>query len=347
MSHNALFSYPEPNPDELRKTHEEQRIEGSHDASLSFTLRKPLAMSVAMPSAFAPTSRGVPEPLAAFGLKPSLQGPRLGVSCHALEWEVDPLEWLRWLCAKSGWKVALATAHSSPGGPRYEIAALRDMGGKVVVRRTIAVRSGTRLVRCDASATLPLWSVWHDALWFALDSFRLGRPGRGTVEELVVRGGHLLGFAMPGSWDARGDGGANGMLWALQPIRDVQRGAALQIRAFPQDKARPADERRSIMLNDISNAGARLGAALQAERADFASLVPGWVGQWQAAAQTEEGDGVVVLAQRECDGVALDYLLTAPAAGTDHVDWMRATRALDLVIATSQLRPPAAAPGRS
>jgi hypothetical protein len=132
------------------------------------------------------------------------------------------------------------------------------------------------------------------------------------------------------------------MLWALQPIRGVQRGVALQIRAFRQDKARPEDERRSIMLNDISSAGARLGAALQAERADFASLVPGWVGQWQAAAQTEEGDGVVVLAQRECEGVALDYLLTAPAAGTDHVDWKRATRALDLVIATSQQRPPAA-----
>lgn len=43
-------------------------------------------------------------------------------------------------------------------------------------------------------------------------------------------------------------------------------------------------------------------------------------------------------AQREDDGLAVDYLMMAPAAGTEHIDWMRATRALDVAIATTDLR---------
>ncbi|MBV1859013.1 MAG: hypothetical protein KUG77_11430 [Nannocystaceae bacterium] len=39
----------------------------------------------------------------------------------------------------------------------------------------------------------------------------------------------------------------------------------------------------------------------------------------------------VVLVPREDAGVALDYVLTAPAAGIEHVGW---TRALDVVIST-------------
>ena len=38
--------------------------------------------------------------------------------------------------------------------------------------------------------------------------------------------------------------------------------------------------------------------------------------------------------------VAMDYVLVAPAAGTEHLDWMRATRALDVAISTSDPRAP-------
>lgn len=40
------------------------------------------------------------------------------------------------------------------------------------------------------------------------------------------------------------------------------------------------------------------------------------------------------------DEAAVDYLLLAPAAGTEHVGWVRATRALDVASSTSQIRPP-------
>ena len=338
MSQDALFFHPDPDPGELRRTHELQRIEVVHDPDLSFGLFKPLGMTVATPAAFEATARGAPEPLAAFGLRPNLQGPRLGVSGQILEWEVDPLEWLRWLATKSGWRVALAKTHPGKGGPRYELAALRERDGEVVVRRTMAVRSGPRLVRCDASAPHPLWAQWHDALWFSLRSFYLGRPSRGPVEELVVRGGPLLGFAIPGSWDARGEGGDHGMHWALQPVRDVQRGAALQVHAAPLADVPLPDQRRAAVWQTLAATGATVGSARAVERPDFASLVPGWVGQWQAAVRSPEVSSVVVLVQREDEGVALDYVLSAPAAGTDHIDWMRATRGLDVVLATSQPR---------
>ena len=53
---------------------------------------------------------------------------------------------------------------------------------------------------------MEVWADWHDALWWALDGFHLGRSAPGTIEEMLVHDGPLLGFAVPGSWDARGRG---------------------------------------------------------------------------------------------------------------------------------------------
>lgn len=339
MSQDALFTHPKPNPEQVAKTHETRRIEVAHDPALSFGVPVPQGMATAVPTTHVPQEHGRPEPLAMFGftVDPAApDAPRLLVCAQTLEWEVDPLEWLRWLWAKDGWLVGLAQTHPGPGGPRYEIAALKTIRGEVVVRRSMAIRSGPRLVRCDASAPMKVWAQWHDTLWWALDGFHLGRVAPGTIEAMVVHDGPLLGFAIPGSWDARSRGtDAEGMAWALQPARDVQRGAALKVHAQRLDGAPSAELRRASLWREVQGAGTSMGGVLSATRAEFAELVPGWVGQWQAAVQMPKGDGVVVLVQREDAGVALDYVLTAPAAGTEHVDWMRATRALDVVIATS------------
>lgn len=336
---NALFRHPKVAPEDVAKTHEVRRVEVIHDPSASFGLPVLAAMSTAMPTAGVPHRCFQPEPLALFALPPKLEGPRLHVSVQHLEWEVDPLEWLRWLAVNDGWRVAMVRTHPSPFGPRYELGTLREVGGVAVVRRTMAMRSGTRLVRCDASTPLPMWSQWHDALWWSLEGFLLGQVSAGTVEELVVHEGPLAGFGLPGSWEARlrvsEDGGA---VWMARILRDAQRGAALKVKAQRLDCAPSAEQRRAALWREIREAGARLGAELEAERAEFASLVPGWVGQWQAGQRGERGDGVVVLVQRESQGVAIDYILAAPAAGTEHLDWMRATRALDVAIATTDLR---------
>ena len=347
MSQDALFTHPKPNPKRVAKTHEIRRIEVAHDSGLSFGLPVLQGMATAVPTTHVPHEHGRPEPLALFGFAAdpgAPQSPRLLVCAQTLEWEVDPLEWLRWLWIKEGWIVGLAQTHPGPGGPRYELAALKTIDGTVMVRRTIAIRSGPRLVRCDASAPMEVWGQWHDALWWSLDGFHLGRVVPGSIESLVVREGPLLGFAIPGSWDARGHGSdEEGMAWALQPVRDVQRGAAIKVHAQRLDGAPLAELRRASLWREMRDSGAAMGAVLTAKREDFVRFVPGWLGQWQAAVAMSKGDGVVVLVQREDAGVALDYVLTAPAAGTDHVDWMRATRALDVVISTSLPMPSRAA----
>ncbi len=340
-SEPVLFMHPEAAPDALAKTHELRRVEVSHDPGLSFEVLSPLAMATAMPKGFVPEGRERPMPMALFGLPPTLEGPRLLVCAQTLPWEVDPLEWLRWLWARAGWRVAIAKTHPRPGGPRYEIGALREVDGAVEVRRTMAVRSGPRLVRCDASAPLSVWPQWHDALWHALDGFALGQVQRKPVEALVVREGPLLGFALPGSWDARSTGSEeDGVVWAAQPARGVERGAMMMVHARRLDGAPAAEARRASLWQEVRASEVRVGAVVEVPRVEFADLVPGWLGQWHAGAQTPTGDGVVVLVQREVQGVALDYVMTAPAAGTEHVDWMRATRALDVAIATSDARPP-------
>ncbi|MGH1348446.1 MAG: hypothetical protein ACRBN8_43240 [Nannocystales bacterium] len=343
MNDDVLFRHPEPSPDALALSHELQCIEIDFDPGASFAVPVPRSMATARPTRHIPERGGRPMPIAVFGEPPSLEGPRLLVSSQTLPWEVDPLEWLRWMWMNEGWRIAWTKRHPGPNGPRYEVGALREKEGRVAVRRTMAVRSGARLMRCDASAPLPLWPGHHDALWHAINGFQLGQQTRGTIESLVVREGPLLGFAVPGSWDARGEGDETRMEWAVFLDSDAQRGAALKMHAQPLDRAPDAGLRRASLWRELKAGGVPLGAVLTAERAEFAKAVPGWIGQWQAAIGGEGRDGVVVLVQREDEGIALDVLLVAPAAGTEHVDWMRATRALDVVISTTQLRPPSVA----
>jgi len=338
MNDEVLFRHPDA--DALAHSHELRCIEIDFDPGASFAVPVPRSMVTARPTRHIPEKQGQPMPLAVFGEPPTLEGPRLQVSSQTLRWEVDPLEWLRWLWTHHGWQIAWTQRHPGPHGPRYEVGALRETQGHIEVRRTMAIRSGARLMRCDASAPLPLWSRHHDALWHAIDGFQLGQQARGTVESLVAHQGPLLRFAVPGSWDARGQGDETRMAWAAHVASDPQRGAALKIHAQQLGGAPGASERRASLWRELRASGVPVGAMLTAERSEFAEAVPGWLGQWQAALGDDGRDGVIVLVQREDEGVALDALLMAPAAGTEHVDWMRATRALDVVIATSQLRAP-------
>ena len=331
----ALFHHPEPDLDALTHSHEVRCIETTFDPGATFVVPVPRAMVTARPSRHVPEAPGRPMPLAVFGEPPRLEGPRLRVNSQTLRWEVDPLEWLRWEAAHQGWRVALVQRHP---GSRHELGALRERDGRVEVRRTMAVRSGARLVCCDAVAPLEAWSEHHDALWHAIDGFRLGRCERTSVEALVGHEGPLLGFALPGSWDARGGGDARRAVWKAQLADHPQRGAAVQLHVQVREAAPDAKARRDALWRALRHDGVTLGAVLTAERPELGASVPGWLGQWQAAVGADGREGVFVIAQREDDGLAVDYLMLAPAAGTEHVDWMRATRALDVAIATTELR---------
>ena len=335
----ALFRHPEPNLELLTQSHEVRCIETDFDPGASFMVPVPREMSTARPTRHVPQGKERPMPIAAFGYPPRLEGARLGVSSQTLRWEADPMEWLRWQAVRQGWRVAFSQRHPGPKGPRYELGALREEEGHVEVRRTMAIRSGARLMRCDAWAPMTDWAAHHDALWHAVEGFRLGQHRRGSVEPMLAHEGPLLAFAVPGSWDARGAGGARRMEWAAQLAEDAQRGAVLKLWAYNQDDTSSAQGRRDALWRELKQDGAKLGVVLTAERPEFAEAIPGWLGQWQAAIGPDGRDGVAVLVQREEDGVAVDYLMLAPAAGTQHVDWMRATRALDVAVATTELRP--------
>jgi len=104
----VLFTYPDAAPEALVETHDLRRMEVPHDPALSFELLVPLEMATAMPKVFLPEQRDRPMPLAVFGLRPALEGPRVYVCAQTLPWEVDPLEWLRWLWTQAGWRIAVA-----------------------------------------------------------------------------------------------------------------------------------------------------------------------------------------------------------------------------------------------
>jgi len=314
----AMFRHPEPNLEALGQSHEVRCIEMNFDASASFAVPVPRTMVTARPSRHIPEAPGRPMPLAVFGEPPNLDGPQLRVSSQTLRWEVDPMEWLRWQGVHQGWRVALVKRHPGPQGPRYELGALREKDGRVEVRRTMATRSGARLMRCDAVAPLEDWSAHHDALWHSIDGFRLGRCERASIESLAGHEGPLLGFAVPGSWDARGVGDVRRMVWSAQLAEHAQRGAALKLQVQMLEGAPDAQARRESLWRELRRDGVKLG--------------------WQAAVGADGREGVVVLVQREDDALAVDYLMVAPAAGTEHVDWMRASRALDVAIATTDLR---------
>lgn len=337
MTEDELFQAP-PSPAH-GWPHEFRAVEVAHAPELSYVVPVEPEWVCAMPTADAATDPHGPVAMGAFSEDASLRGARLVVTTQMLAWEVDPLEWLRYLWALSGWRIVVARTHPSLGGPRYELGGLRVRDGGHEVRRTIALRVGARLVRLDACVSLDRWPRLHDSLWHSLEGFRLGQPpARKSIEALTPCSGPLLRFAVPQSWAARGMGSAeDGVRWGASPIRDTQRGARIQVFAGHTDhsaspEARRADYRRRAREHHA------VGALTPLERPLFAEHVRGWGGQWQAGVQTSRGDGVLVIVQRQHDGVSVDYVMQAPAAGTEHLDWMRATRALDVAITTTETR---------
>ncbi|MEM6992193.1 MAG: hypothetical protein AAF721_16905 [Myxococcota bacterium] len=336
-----LFTTPEPDamcPDE---THEVRCVEVSHDRALSYSLPVPRGMFSATSMRTPPLALHQSAPLGVFGLDRALAGPRLVVGVQTLRWDVDPLEWLRYGWITSGWRVVVSRVLPGPGGPRYEIGAIRNASGRHEVRRTLASRSGASLVRVDAVAPVEQWPLWHDRLWVSLDGFALGRSRRGTVEPLVTRDGPLLRFATPASWDARGSRTTHGgVQWVSQPSAGVQRGALLRVHAQPSAAADTTAARRTQVCRDVCSMGIELVRRLHAvPRPEFEALLPGFAGQWHVDGLIGGRSVELRIAQREQDGVAVDTVVLAPAPGTEHVDWMRATRAFDIAQSTTLVRP--------
>ena len=111
---DVLFQHPEAVPEQLALSHEVRVVEVDFSPDSSFALPVPKSMVIARPTRHVPQAPGRPMLLAVFGEPPALEGPRLGISTETLNWEVDPLEWMRWNAVHAGWRVALAQRHRVP-----------------------------------------------------------------------------------------------------------------------------------------------------------------------------------------------------------------------------------------
>ena len=336
---SRLFTTPEER--DIAKTHGMRVVEVERDPTLSYAIPIPRGMwsatSIRSP---APASVMQPQAIGLFGLDRTLQGPRLVVCSQTLPWEVDPLEWLKYGWISSGWRVVVARTLPGDGGPRFELGALKRDGTGHEVRRCIATRSAARLVRVDAVCPLDRWSRWHDPLWVSANGLALTQPRCGPIETLVARSGPLVQFATPASWDANADGTAQRVTWMAQPTETVQHGARLRVDAQPSEAAPDGPSRRATLLERLRTSGITTTSLRSVERPIFEELLPGWQGQWQAAAEIDGRRFELRIAHREQDGVTADYAALTPRPGTAHVDWMRATRAFDMALTTSAFLAP-------
>ena len=325
----ALFRYPTTDPGD-GPAFEHRRVDVQHDPGLGFALRKPLEVELALSSVFiqGKGSFAGADPFKAFGLR-SRAHPWLGVSALQLDGEVDLQAWLRWHTEHTGWSSVLERLHTGAQGTRYEVGALQtDRQGQGFVRRTIAMRSGARMVRCDAVAPLEMWPKWHDALWRALDSFTPVNPSQSTLFR-----GPMVMFSLPSSWVAQGRGAADGMLWTAEP-RGGAAGCDLKVFVLQRTSKKVARRRRADRWREMAAVGV-LGPVEAVSREELSAQVPGWLGQWKASATCDHGESVLMLAQLECGELSVDVSLVAPARGRDPLAWMSATRAFDVVVATS------------
>lgn len=338
----TLFQSPEVPPEATASTHERRCIEVSDDPGLSYALPVPRPMYSSTAIQSRPTSIMQPTLIGVFGLDRALKGPRLIASAQTLPWEVDPLEWLRYAWIHSGWRVVVARRVINDLGMRYELGAIKTTAGQTTVRRTLATRSGARLVRLDAAAPVAQWGAWHDRFWVALDGFSPVAANNGGIEALACKSGPLLRFAVPASWAARGRGDiAAGVHWRAVPTRGVGKPSLLRVQAHCGGAPTDPAERRARLVAQLHDEGfALLHPLRRVEREDFRELLPGWQGQWTTELQHERGAVQLVLAQRDEAGVVVDYALLTPPPGAEHVDWMRATRALDIAQSTTTVRAP-------
>jgi hypothetical protein len=319
----------------LRETHDAIKMRPAHDTKLRYSI--PIPKGWGRATAVGTPDPGVPEPLGVFSPSPDLAGPRVIVSVKRLQWEVDPLEWVRYGWIRNGWKVAVARRLEAPWTGRFEIGGFKETDGIVQVRRATGFLDNGRLLRADVAAPQPLWPRVHDMLWPCGVLLDLREPtGRAQVEAQPRRKGPGISFKLPKSWRA-GSGVTDGSLrWIAALEGDAQQCAALRIDVTSRRRAQPLDHRQRAIAADLRAGGLLLDARIEAVDPDCGAELPGWRGHHRIMAKGRDGDRFEVrLAHRETDTCTIDYAMLAPEPGRCHLDWMRATRALDVAIAST------------
>ncbi|MCH9685357.1 MAG: hypothetical protein K0V04_28235 [Deltaproteobacteria bacterium] len=312
----------------------------AHDTSLRYVLPVPRGWGRVEALAASPQP-GRPEILGVFAPEADLTGPRIIVSATRLQWDVDPQAWVEHHWTQAGWSIAIARPLEARWHPRFEVGALRRIEGAVEVRRTTGWVDNGRLMRVDVAAPSSRWASLHDLLWPCGVLCSLTKPTyRREVEAQRRVGGPLVGFGLPASWHARP---------APPPRPDANRWVAsaedgvgvLRVDAMPwrSGEVESYEARRERLRRELRAEGLALARRVQRIPPGAAAGTPGLAGLFEVQARDHDHAFDVRIAHVDADGVSLDYVTAVASPECLPLDRMRTNRALELAVASTQIRP--------
>ena len=330
--------------DALTQTHRRVGVVPSGDECLRYVLPVPRGWGRVCALAANPAA-GRPEILGIFSPQPDLAGPRLIVSATRLRWDVDPLLWTRYHWETAGWRIAAAQPLEARWHPRFEVGALRRVEGEVEVRRGVGFVDNGRLLRVDAVAPSSVWARVHDTLWPSGVLFSLAKPTYRREVEARMRIGNssLVAFGLPASWRATRvaapDAGVE--RWVASPTDDIGRSVALRVEAsaWNGETLEPIEARQLRVRHELWQQGIKMARRVERVHAGLAAGTPGLAGVFSVVGRDDEESFEIRLAHRFVDGVLVDYIVVVASPTRFPLDFMRAARALEIAVATTEVRP--------
>ncbi len=330
----------EPAPDvvpTLSQTHTQYVLRPSNDPSLAYRIDVPKGWGFArdVPSTAGVTGR--PERIGLF-VPPSEDIDRgattsVTVSATALAWEVDPLEWVVARLIVSGWRIVV---RGWLDDTRFEVGAVFEAPDGDRVRRTTGQISAGKIVRVDVDTLVAAWPELHAMLWPCGEFFDVGDASP-NLEARIRHEGPLVRFETPRTFQAVGGEGADGSVsWVVYSDEDIQHGVLLRVDARPCGAT--VEERQARVLRALALRGVLVDTRHQPLEPMRGSSAP-QVALWQADARHLEHPLQLRVAHCDLDGVAVDVFMLAPRPGQFHLDWLRATRAPEIVVASLQADP--------
>ena len=328
--------------EQMALTHRRQAIVPSSDPTLAYSLPIPKGWGRVQGLGVHATA-GRPEILGIFAPDPDIEGPRIIVSATRLRWDVDPAEWVRHGWELAGWSIAMARPLEARWHPRFEVGGLRTIDRRVEVRRATGFVDNGRLLRVDVAGPASTWERMHDVLWPCGVLMALDRPTyRREVEPQVHRGGPHMAFCLPESWSARPQPPPwlGTTRWVAEPA-DTQGSVGLRIEAtrWQYDRAEPIETRQHRLHHELWTRGISLARQPKRIAPGSAMGTPGLVGTYVATARDREQTFELRFAHRDVDGWSFDYTAVIASPERCPLDRMRAIRALEIAIATTQIRP--------
>jgi len=341
--HKAPFRHPTHVLDALGETHRHVGIVPGGDDSLRYTLPIPRNWGRVSGLAANPAP-GQPQLLGVFSPQPDLNGPRIMISVTRLRWDVNPLRWVRHGLQSAGWSVAVARPLDVPWNPRFEMGVLRAIDGQVEVRRCTGFIDNGRLLRVDVAAPSSAWPQLHDLLWPCGVCMSLSQPtDRLQVEATQRYGGPLVAFELPQSWHANlAEPPRSGATrWVAAPGEEVGRSAALRvdITPWPCGDAEPIEARQARVRRELWDRGITMSRRIKWLPPGAAAETKGLAGVFCAEGRDREENFEIRFAHCDIDGLSLDYTMIVGSPEDFPIDRMRAARALEIALTTTQTRP--------